>query len=230
MHMLYYMDIDKNRLAFQNSLGGLLMKKVFFILIILCLTMGSVFAMDISIGGKVNFNFNTMTADISAYRDKGFLFGGGVALIGVFGVNEFFAIQPEVALNCQNGMSYSILNKAAKISFLTIDIPILAKAKLWTGPGIMSINLGPQMTFIIGNILTKVDETKTYTSPGNTEINIFLFGMVAGLDYSVPVGPGFIVIDARFVMDFTTFSRNEGTTKLGNRMTLTPSLGYLLML
>jgi len=182
-----------------------------------------------------------------------------VALYGNFAFNNFLSLQAELNFMIYQGYDMRLtmsteglssplgsqpplpgpipnqLTFNADLSYFSLDIPLLAKVNFLGGsPNGASFGLlaGPHVSLFLGRAEFWEERAFGIGGERDTPINIdnsAVFGITAGLFCSIPVGPGRIVADFRFVRDFSSL---QATTELGNqfdilqRSAVVLSLGY----
>jgi len=164
-----------------------------------------------------------------------------VALYGNFAFGNFFSLQTELNFMIyqgydmrlrfsQMGMLPMEWTANADLSYFSLDIPLLAKINfLGSRDAQFGLLVGPHASIFLGRAEFwreyGFDGTETYFDIDNSAV----FGLTAGLFCRIPVGPGRIVADFRFVHDFDAL---RATTMLNNRFdilqrnALVLSLGY----
>lgn len=166
-----------------------------------------------------------------------------IALYGNFAFNNIFSLQAELNFMLYQGYDMRIAHYPtplpapvfqrpvnADLSYYSLDIPLLAKVNfLGSRSASFGLLVGPHMSIPLG-------KAEFWREVGGSEIedkfpidNSVIFGLTAGLFGRIPVGPGRIVADWRFVHDFGGL---KATTMLGNqfeilrRNAVVISLGY----
>lgn len=198
----------------------------------------SVFAMNFSVGAKGNIGIATTIQSIKDEPVEDILpvFSGSIG--GVFGIQftKMFALEPEVMFHFGNGFSMEeeIAGKTFKNSFYwtTLEIPVMLKAKFAVGDGHFAVAVGPQFNFLLGDINAKRESdgdtnTDSY-SADDAGFNTFTFGIGAGVEYGLPVGPGDLVFGVRWQMDLTNVSDNSDYQV--RNMAVLPSVAYMIKL
>lgn len=198
----------------------------------------SVFAMNFSVGAKGNIGIATtiQSIDDEPVEDILPVFSGSIG--GVFGIQftEMFALEPEVMFHFGNGFSqeFAMGLETAKgsLSWTTLEIPVMFKAKFAVGDGHFAVAVGPQFNFLLGDINRKVEidgdtETDSY-SAADYKINTFTLGIGAGVEYGLPVGPGDLVFGVRWQMDLTNVK--EDSDYQFRNMAVLPSVAYMIKL
>jgi len=175
-----------------------------------------------------------------------------IALYGNFAFNNFLSLQAELNFMIYQGydmrmtidtdmfspfgLGPGLPNPAhrsfnADLSYFSLDIPVLAKVNFLGGSpngAAFGLLVGPHASIFLG----RAEFWRDYGRENEDEFNIdnsAVFGLTAGLFCSIPVGPGRIVADFRFVRDFDSL---KARTTAGNRFDILQrsaivfSLGY----
>ncbi|MCL2413919.1 MAG: PorT family protein [Bacteroidales bacterium] len=164
-----------------------------------------------------------------------------IALYGNFAFGNYFSLQPELNFMLYQGydMRMTIFSNTtfalpttfnADLSYYSLDIPLLAKVDfLGSRSASFGLLAGPHLSIPLGR-------AEFYREIWGAEIedyfpidNFAVFGLTAGLFCRIPVGPGRIVGDFRFIHDFqslkaTTVANNQ--FEILRRSALIFSLGY----
>ena len=205
------------------------MKKILFTLSLLCIsTVNSViFAKGFSFGieggaglntAEIEFN-NSMESDfdfIPTYR-----FGANVE----YSFNDVTSIKAKTLFHHSNGFSFTDSTGKTKVSFDTIDIPVLMKlcfAGIENIPGRFSVFAGPNFSFRFSDIREShggfSSDEKLYKSD-----DIFAAGIEAGAEYAFSKESGFL-LGFSTLLDFTSFSKDKDFDL--HRICVMPYLGY----
>lgn len=168
------------------------MKNLFLVVIILLVTLTTVNGQSIDFGIKGGVNLaNISGANIDAGNKTGFHAG----LILEVSLLETFAIQPELLYSTQGAKSAS----GDDLSLNYLSVPILAK--YYIVPAVLSIEGGPQFSFLIEDnidILDVVDDL-------NTDASNFDLGGAIGLGVKIPGG---LFGQVRYIRGITTVAEN----------------------
>lgn len=229
------------------------MKKIILTLVCL-LVAASMFAVDFSVGLKGDLGWNKLIEKImydgeeqgDKDEDYKLRFAGKVGAVFGMQFTEVFAFEPELMIHFGNG--YSISGEQGgypfdgKISFTTIELPLMFKAKLGMGSGYLAFAAGPTLNFAVGDITADVTVDVDGTSVDSSEtmsfedmgMKTFSLGIALGAEYGLPVGPGNLVLGARWEMDLTNNADNsdapEGYEAITKRMAIMPSIAYMFSL
>ena len=125
---------------------------------------------------------------------------------------DFLAIQPEV-LFTMAGDSHrdEATVRSANVNFL--EVPILAKARMMLGPGTFNLFAGPSFSIKLGSGILVYDEVgggdkvEAELEPG--DLTSVLLGLVMGMGYDLPLGPGFLSTDIRYRWGFTNVHSDD---------------------
>lgn len=239
------------------------MKKIIAAVAVLAISSLTAFALDITVGARGNLNLGFGTCLVEDYKesaqtlkdmasgggtwDEGGNTGGGFGLYANFGLLELgggsLGIQPEIIMNFNNGYNYMIQIGTTKLerSFYktTIDIPLLVT---FTYPVMDTFSVGGGIGPYFSIPVMIDSQRKITSSPTTKESDDYTMksGMNFGLAFDVngayKVGPGDIVLDLRYMLDFnpTTVTRIDKSTgitvedndNLFKRGIFTIGLGY----
>lgn len=178
------------------------MKKIFFPIFILLAFSVSANAQLLKFGIKAGANFASLEGDDATGLDSytSFHFGGILEIE----VLENFSIQPELLYSSQGA---TVNNDAFKdINYNYITVPALAKFYLTSKK--LSLEAGPQFSFLVNENVSEQFET-----------NSFDFAAVAGFGYNITEN---IFAQARYVWGLTEADKNASVT---NRV-IQVSVGY----
>ena len=209
------------------------MKKISCLLIILFVC-SSIFAMDVSLGVKGDIGMNTFTQEVNVKGsgisvttelDTNFIFSGRIGVVAGFQINDLFAIEPEVMFNLRNGAKLDMSEDGYKIesimTYKTLELPVMFKAKFNVGNGKLAVGIGPQLNFLIGDINEKTtvtyngeSETKTdFSSAEENYIKTFSMGLAIGAEYGIELGAGTLVVGGRLAFDLTNVLDEDAMKK-----------------
>jgi hypothetical protein len=111
--------------------------------------------------------------------------------------------------------------------YSSLDIPLLIKYDFISKPALFGILAGPYISLPLGDIeITELDESYDLDSDGVTA------GIAAGIYGGYPIGPGRIIGDVRFMMDFNPVKGKESgeTIELIKRRGINITVGYEVLL
>lgn len=204
------------------------MKKILGILVAVAMSTMA-FAQTVGARGGVAINNYVLDEKMSAvedYQKSTNTFTAAVyADFDISAVDGLF-IQPEIGFT-QHSLKF-VIPAMGSLEFLTktIDLPVLVGYKYNITDSLFVKGLfGPKVSFNIGKMQQKEDGEAN----GEDDIdNIFNFGIAAGIELGYKVGPGAVIIDARYNRDFTTLALVSGdsTTKMGKYQSFDISVGY----
>jgi len=130
---------------------------------------------------------------------------------GIYGQMDFFdwlggRLEPRwaylgFARLAQNDAGTAFEQYGAGLSCLLI--PILARGSLSVGPGAFSASLGPFLGFTLGGV-SVVERYSDGASTATTLPGQAFFGISGGVGYALPIGPGFLSLEARADWAFTS--------------------------
>ena len=209
------------------------MKKIIATAAAIAVSAISAFAFDVTLGARGNVNFGlgtTPTADLDYSRNfvkaangtwnEGRNIGGGFGVYVNFGLVDLgpgsLGLQPEFDMNFNNGYNYAakmtysgtFMEGSCTIIDNTIDIPLLVTYKADIG-SIFTLGggVGPYLSIPVGLDQVSVDKTGSPTTTkysdrydSKADLN---FGMAFDVNAGWKLGPGSIVLDCRYMLDFT---------------------------
>jgi len=187
------------------------MKKLIAVAAALVVSSAAVFALDITVGARGNFNMGVGTTleDAPSSLDYDGNMGAGFGIYGNFGLLELgggsLGVQPEVNMNFNNGANYSASGVSMSFENITVDIPVLVT---FTYPVMDALSIGggigPYLSipFAFDEVYeyggTKMKWSESYDIKGSMN-----FGLAFDVNAAYKLGPGSIVFDARYMMDLT---------------------------
>lgn len=207
------------------------MKKIIAILTAMALS-SSVFALTLGVTADMGFNtmlsnvsttttvFGNSSTETSSDQSAVKLNGKVGAIIGI-DLFDFIALEPEILFHFGNGTEEVVdetkNGKATvKVSYNTLEIPVLAKLKFKVGPGKLAVAAGPAFTIPFGSVETVIDAAgtvyKTSQAISDAGLNSFIFGAVAGLEYGLKLGPLGVNFGVRYNIDITPAEDGKVTT------------------
>ncbi|MFK7770929.1 MAG: porin family protein [Saprospiraceae bacterium] len=232
------------------------MKKV--IIVVIALLMANLGFSQTSIGLKAGFTSsgisNLEDSEFAEYkRGTGILIG----LIGEFGVNENLSVVAELNLQQKGNKSTSEFdffgistNSEVKSTFNFIEVPVLLR--FTTGEDLRFYgNVGPYLAYAVGGKVKSEITVAGETESGDGKImfgdepenymgddfyvddtfNRLDLGVYVGAGVQAPMGPGALIVDARFGLSLTDSNNLENEpdgyepNKFNN---FTISVGYMI--
>lgn len=209
------------------------MKKIIATAAAIAVSAISAFAFDVTLGARGNVNFGlgtTPTADLDYTRNfvkaangtwnEGGNIGGGFGVYVNFGLVDLgpgsLGLQPEFDMNFNNGynyaakFTYSGTSMEGSQTFIdnTIDIPLLVTYKADIG-SIFTLGggVGPYLSIPVGLDQVSVDKNGSPTTTKSSDRYDYKADLNFGLAFDVnagwKLGPGSIVLDCRYMLDFT---------------------------
>lgn len=167
--------------------------------------------------------------ELDAFKMKpAFGLTGGAGVVARVGFTDALALQPEVNVIFGNTAgSYKDKDNYSKMMMTSIELPVLLKYRVAGG---FSLLAGPTFSFGVGKV-------KTVTSLGGKKntlemeakdamVSTFAIGMQIGFDYALSVGPGDLLLGARYGMNFTDISSDKNF-KTGLLWNLRPTVSYV---
>ncbi len=196
----------------------------------------------------------TMGYDIDTKNEV--MVGGGGAIYGRYNMpfHTPLGVQLELGIFANNGVKVSadssIEEASMKIgveatgsaSYLSMDIPLIVTYDISAGPVVITPLVGVNFSIPLGKMKSKMEYTAKMDGQVVEEgdftedVDIaskFIPGIVAGVEVGLPLGPGSLVADLRYVNDFTKFSIDPGVdgmdpVEVGIRRNFNISVGYAL--
>ena len=164
------------------------MKKLFLVASFLFLGIATSQAQSLKFGAKAGANFSTLDGDgVDGDNLTSFHVGALLEL----NILENFSIQPELMYSSQGT---EIENEELKLDY--ISVPVLAKFYLVTDK--LSLEAGPQFSFLINDDVPETFETKSFD-----------FAAVGGLGFNITQN---IFAQARYVVGLTDTSKDAEVT------------------
>lgn len=166
--------------------------------------------------------------------------GGGAVFIRyelplALPLDSKLGVQVDVGFNANNGVAIEyeipILGKFKEInSFNTVDIPLLVTYRLPVlGLLDVRVGVGPNFGIVLGKV--KRDEYLNGTKQATGEDDVaskLLIGLLADVGVGFNLGPGALLVDVRFLNDFTKLATGDKNNKSDvlTRRNLSLSVGY----
>lgn len=95
-------------------------------------------------------------------------------------------------------------------SLAFVEIPVVASYRIPAGPGSITLGVGPMLMFPTGELSIDEIEGKADVEADEDPDNAFVLGGTAGLGYDLPLGPGILSLDARYVRTLTKLFEENG--------------------
>ena len=109
-----------------------------------------------------------------------------------------------------------------KCFYFSLDIPVLVTYKINVNEHFfIRPEVGPRFSFVLGKLYDK-----DWDKYDNDLKSPFGFGLTAGVCFGINVGPGAIVIDARYNRNFTKFVYDDTDFEIGSPQSIELSVGY----
>ncbi|WP_432671618.1 porin family protein [Flavobacterium sp. SM2513] len=164
------------------------MKKIFLVAAVLFLGVSASNAQDLKFGAKIGSNFSTLDGDgVNGDNLTSFHVGALVEL----NLIQNFSLQSELMYSSQGT---ELNNEDYKLDY--VSLPVLAKFYVITDK--LSLEAGPQFSFLINEDVPDAFRTKTFD-----------FAAVGGLGYNLT---SFIFVQARYVVGLTDTSKDASVT------------------
>lgn len=164
------------------------MKKLFLVASFLYLGLATVNAQSLKFGAKIGANFSTLDGDGFNGDNLTSFHVGALAEINIL---ENFSVQPELLYSSQGT---KIGSEDLKLDY--VSVPVLAKFYLISDK--LSLEAGPQFSFLISEDVPETFRTKTFD-----------FAAAGGIGYNLT---SFIFVQARYVVGLTDTSRDASVT------------------
>ena len=187
---------------------------------------GAAFALNFSVGARGNFNMGlgtTFEKDSQEYmdsvKDSGIdvsyplVVGGGFGVYGHVGFFDFannlsLGATLEFGLNFHNGKSYKFkmsgVEAKGKVYAHSIDIPLMITLKVPVAETVkLDFGLGPNFSIPFGAGFVVGDEKSTLKDNYDKVTYNMNIGLVFDADVGFKVGPGYVLVDVRYLLDFT---------------------------
>ncbi len=164
------------------------MKKIIFFGLLIVASVVTLQAQENAYGVKGGVNFSSLTGDDTDGVEGRTSFNVGV--VGSFGINERFAIQPEIFYSGQGFGIEDFDDVVTQLDY--INVPILLDINIAQG---LSIQVGPQIGFNINAQVTDGDESEDVD-----DVETIDFGGAIGAQYKLENG---VFFQARYNLGFT---------------------------
>ncbi|MDE5898168.1 MAG: PorT family protein [Treponemataceae bacterium] len=216
------------------------MKKMFGAVLAAVVAMQAVSAAGrFAVGAKGLFQLNvgTVLSDFAdgVYYSEKVLPGGGGGIFARANVFKGLGIQLEALFTGNNGVKgkyeSSGGNAVETVSYVALDIPLLAVYDFNVGPVVLTPFLGPNFSIPLGDAKSK---SKASGKSVDSDMPIAIRcipGIAFGLAAGFPVGPGAVVAEMRYLHDFTPLSIGENGVHvdIATRGALSISAGWQFM-
>ena len=206
--------------------------KLFLLLTLFCVA-GGVHA-QIAIGPKVGINIGTFRGDDVESDDAENLLGVTLGAVANIGITENFSIMPEV-LFFQKGAEQTLFEdpndsetKTERETTLNyVEIPVLAKYafSIGQGPELFVIG-GPSFGIGLGGNISETNLSDRDIDFEEDMITNFDFSVALGGGISLPVGPGSLIFDIRYLLSLTSIDDSEFDRDIKNNG-IAASVGFL---
>lgn len=179
--------------------------------------------------------------------------GGGGLLYGRYNMpfHAPLGVQLELGIFANNGVAAEVddsfedfgmkinVSGSTSLSYLSMDIPLIVTYDISAGPVVITPMVGVNFSIPLGKLKYKnentvkmegLDDEKTDFSEDYDINPRFIPGIVAGVEVGLPLGPGSLVADLRYVNDFTKVKAEIGdeSFEMMTRRNFNISLGYAL--
>lgn len=187
------------------------MKKIILALVLLCVIFPLAFS-SVSVGVRANGGLNLGTKEagkIDDFLDKKVLpgFGAGLYARWDLPIVPFLGIQSGLDFYAGNGIKAGGEDAGEEFSFTysynTVDIPVLVTFRLPLGLVKTTLFAGPNFSFPVGKVKGSATGAGSKIEGDAFEFDsIMVFGMQAGIDTSLGLGPLDLVLGLRYINDF----------------------------
>ena len=188
------------------------MKKIILALVLLCVIFPLAFS-SVSLGARVNGGLNLGTKAGSYLEDipvdKKVLpgFGAGFYARWDLPIVPFLGIQSGLDFYSGNGIKFGGEIAGEKLSltysYNTLDIPVLVTFRLPLGLVKTTLYAGPNFSFPVGKVKISATGLGSETDGDTFDMDsTMVFGMQAGIDTSLGLGPLDLVLGLRYINDF----------------------------
>jgi hypothetical protein len=213
-----------------------MMKKILVLLVITVTAAFSAGAQGLSICGRLGAGFgmhgNGSYVDGQLEYMDYFDETSGTAFVisgyGAYYFTEQLAVQAELNFMINQSKEWSGEYRWGEsawcvATYSSLDIPILFKYEFLNDPVILGLLAGPHLSFTLG----KVDLTMGYSSE-ELEADGIQAGLTIGLFGGIPLGPGWLIGDLRFLTDFSPLTVKDYGYEVIRRMGINLTVGYEL--
>ncbi|MDR2363826.1 MAG: PorT family protein [Spirochaetaceae bacterium] len=226
------------------------MKRLFAVLVILVMVSAAVYSAGPFFGAKlgvgIGFHGNGKDMDDSIDLLKATISqqvgitpsvdeASGAAFVlspyGGYYITDKLAVQGEFnfMIGQKKTWKFSVLGNSSELtgSYSSLDIPVLVKYEFFTQPALFGALAGPYISIPLGD---------AKLSAGGESMDLKLDGVTAGIAVGLyggyPIGPGRIIGDIRFILDFNPVKAKESgvTMELLKRRGLNITAGYEISL
>ena len=183
------------------------MKKIILALVLLCVIFPLAFS-SVSVGVRANGGLNLGTkeaTDSVDIPDKKVLpgFGAGLYARWDLPIVPFLGIQSGLDFYSGNGMKFAGEKSSLAFSYNTLDIPVLVTFRLPLGLVKTTLYAGPNFSFPVGKLNAKTESDDSGAEKETSDMDsTMVFGMQAGIDTSLGLGPLDLVLGLRYINDF----------------------------
>lgn len=187
------------------------MKKIILALVLLCVIFPLAFS-SVSLGVRANGGLNLGTkeaTDSGDILDKKVLpgFGAGLYARWDLPIVPFLGIQSGLDFYAGNGIKFGGEIAGEKLSltysYNTLDIPVLVTFRLPLGLVKTTLYAGPNFSFPVGKVKISATGLGSETDGDTFDMDsTMVFGMQAGIDTSLGLGPLDLVLGLRYINDF----------------------------
>jgi hypothetical protein len=199
------------------------MKKIVVFSLLLGLCAYSASALDFGLGVKAGGSLVLGTGEEPSDFESpilGWGFLGGIAFdIGILEflsveIDAFYTAMYDFGYNSDGSLFFPLESVVQSIS--VIEIPVLVKGSLELGPGFLFASAGADFFILLGKPVIVMDDSELDESNVSDPDNTFLYGIAAGLGYSIPLGMGELSIEFRYKCTLNYYYEEEPPAKHDN--------------
>ncbi|SFO16484.1 Outer membrane protein beta-barrel domain-containing protein [Paenimyroides ummariense] len=177
------------------------MKKLIFTGLLLVITTLTVKAQSIELIPKAGINLSNQKIEHFNGEKNKLNFQGGLGVNIPTGIKNF-SIQPEINF-VGKGTKFKYLNHSSEINLNYLEAPVLAKYSY----GVGYVNAGPAVGFLID----KDSKIPNYAG----KLNRVEFSIHMGAGVAIPLGPGKVIVDGRYVLGLNSLSKSTEIKNTG---------------
>lgn len=226
------------------------MKKIIALVAVAAISVSMVCAqIGLTVGAKGNFGMNAGTAvaeDIKEFAKDGknvFMVNGGGAVYARYNMpfHAPLGVQMEIGIRANNGGGLKVDDTSVKMSYTTMDIPLLITYDIPVSSLVITPMLGLNFGIPVGKGKWTM-ETPDGEASSKVEVTGLpkvKAGIVVGADVALPLGPGSLTGGLSYIADFSEvmvvlpeeYTPNSiGAKKVLTRRNLNISVGYAIKL
>lgn len=214
------------------------MKKLFIVLFMFMgvlsvataqITLGAKGIFGVGVGTTIENSFLQAQIEEDSRIKQTSLIGGGGGIFFRYNLPVFSSLgfQTELDIVARNGIQTKKPGESdgnTSYSYTSLELPILVTYDFTLGPVYLTLLAGPHISFPLGKLKAELD-TESFDISINSKA---LVGITVGTAVAIPVGPGAIVTDIRYLNDFSKLKGEyiKPQDNILTRRALQLSLGY----